>query len=73
MAWSNIKTLYICRIRNHTLNRYILPVKLNQRIVYAEVDSEEANPRSIFDFPDDHIAKKEALEAYQHISERIYS
>ncbi len=58
---------------NPAINRYILPVKLNQRIVYAEVDSEEANPRSIFDFPDDHIAKKEALEAYQHIAERIYS
>ena len=58
---------------NPAINRYILPVKLNQRIVYAEVDSEEANPRSIFDFPDDHVAKKEALEAYQHIAERIYS
>lgn len=58
---------------NPAINRYILPVKLNQRIVYAEVDAEEANPRSIFDFPDDHIAKKEALEAYQHIAERIYS
>jgi chromosome partitioning protein len=58
---------------NPALNRYILPVKLNQRIVYAEVDSEEANPRSIFDFPDDHVAKREALEAYQYITERIYS
>lgn len=58
---------------NPAINRYILPVKLNQRIVYAEVDAEEANPRSIFDFPNDHIAKKEALEAYQQIAERIYS
>lgn len=58
---------------NPSINRYILPVKLNQRIVYAEVDAEEANPRSIFDFPDDHVAKKEALDAYQHIAERIYS
>src|SRR5580704_5222770 len=29
---------------NPALNRYILPVKLNQRIVYAEVYAEEANP-----------------------------
>lgn len=58
---------------NPAINRYILPVKLNQRIVYAEIDAEEANPRSIFDFPDDHIAKREALEAYQYITERIYS
>lgn len=58
---------------NPAINRYILPVKLNQRIVYAEVDAEEANPRSIFDFPDDHVAKREAMEAYQHIAERIYS
>ncbi len=58
---------------NPAINRYILPVKLTQRIVYAEVDAEEANPRSIFDFPDDHVAKKEALEAYYHIAERIFS
>lgn len=58
---------------NSAINRYILPVKLTQRIVYAEVDAEEANPRSIFDFPDEHIAKKEALEAYHYITERIYS
>ncbi len=58
---------------NPAINRYILPAKLNQRIVYAEVDAEEANPRSIFDFPDEHIAKKEALEAYQQIAERIFT
>lgn len=58
---------------NPAINRYILPVKLNQRIVYAEVDSEEANPRSIFDFADDHVAKQEALEAYSYIAEKIYS
>lgn len=57
---------------NSAINRYILPVKLNQRIVYAEVDAEEANPRSIFDFADDHVAKREALEAYHYIAERIY-
>src|SRR5690348_2234378 len=40
---------------NQALNKYVMPVKLSQRIVFAEIDSEDANPHSIFDFPDNHV------------------
>jgi hypothetical protein len=50
-----------------------MPVKLSQRIVFAEIDSEDSNPHSIFDFHDTHIAKQEAVEVCEYIAERIFS
>jgi chromosome partitioning protein len=58
---------------NPAINKYIMPVKLSQRIVFAEIDAEDASPRSIFDFPDHHVAKQEALEVCDYISERIFN
>lgn len=57
---------------NSAIGKYILPVKFCQRIVFAEVDADNANPRSIFDFPDQHVAKVEAMEVFNHIAERIF-
>jgi chromosome partitioning protein len=54
-----------------TIGKYILPVKFSQRIVYAEVDAADATPRSIFDFPEAHIAKEEAEEVCGYMAERI--
>ncbi len=55
------------------IGKYIMPVKLTQRIVFAEVDSEDANPRSIFDFQDSHVAKQEAIEVCDFIAERVFT
>lgn len=57
---------------NTAINKYMMPVKLTQRIVFAEIDAEDASPRSIFDFPDQHIAKQEAIEVCDYIAERIF-
>ncbi len=57
---------------NTAMNKYIMPVKLSQRIVFAEIDSEDASPHSIFDFQDSHVAKQEALEVCHYIAERIF-
>lgn len=57
---------------NSAMSKYIMPVKLSQRIVFAEIDSEDSNPHSIFDFDPEHVAKKEALEVCNYISERIF-
>lgn len=57
---------------NSAIGKYIMPVKLSQRIVFAEIDSEDANPRSVFDFPKNHVARQEAEEVCQFIAERIY-
>jgi chromosome partitioning protein len=57
---------------NTAIGKYMLPVKLSQRIVFAEIDSEDANPRSIFDFQGNHVATQEAAEVCEYISERIF-
>src|SRR3990167_8464311 len=57
---------------NPSIGKYIMPVKLSQRIVYAEIDSEDANPHSIFDYQDNHVAKDEALEVCNYIAKRIF-
>src|SRR3989338_5298926 len=58
---------------NASISKYILPVKFSQRIVFAEVDAADSNPRSIFDFPEQHVAKAEAEEVCSHIAERIFA
>ncbi|MCD6039726.1 MAG: hypothetical protein K0S27_1126 [Gammaproteobacteria bacterium] len=58
---------------NTAIGKYMMPVKLSQRIVFAEIDSEDANPHSIFDFQENHVAKQEAMEVCEFISERIFT
>jgi hypothetical protein len=58
---------------NPALGKYVLPVKFSQRIVFAEVDAADSNPRSIFDFQEQHVAKSEAQEVCSHIAERIFA
>jgi hypothetical protein len=57
---------------NEAIGKYVMPVKLNQRIVFAEIDSEDATPHSIFDFPGNHVAKDEATDVFHYIAERIF-
>lgn len=57
---------------NPALSKYVLPVKFSQRIVFAEVDAADSNPRSIFDFPEQHVAKEEADEVCSYITDRIF-
>ncbi len=54
------------------IGKYIMPVKLSQRIVFAEIDSEDATPHSIFDFQGNHLAKQEAMEVCDYIAQRIF-
>lgn len=58
---------------NAAIGKYIMPVKLSQRIVFAEIDSEDATPHSIFDFQDNHVAREEAMEVCAYIAERIFT
>lgn len=67
------KDIYKSLQTNPALSKYVLPVRFSQRIVFAEVDAADSNPRSIFDFPDSHVATLEAQEVCSHIAERIYA
>jgi chromosome partitioning protein len=57
---------------NATLSRYLLPTKIGHRVVFAETDTQDPKPKSIFDLPDSDMAKQEALSACQLIAERIF-
>ena len=67
------KDILKCLQDNSALSKYIMPVSLSQRIVFAENDAEDANPRSIFDFQTTHVAKQEAVDVCDYISKRIYT
>jgi chromosome partitioning protein len=56
---------------NPQLSKYVIPHELAQRTIFAEVDSEHASPRCIFDLPDSNKAKKEALQFCEYVERRI--
>jgi len=59
-------------LENKSISKYIMPVKLCQRAVYAEVDAEGAIPRTIFDLPDSNVAKQEAISVCEYICGRVF-
>lgn len=56
---------------NPNLRNYIMPCILGQRTVFAEVDSEQASPRSIFDFPVSNKARNEALTMCEIVEQKV--
>ena len=68
-------------LKNHEIiGKYMLPVQLGHRIVFAEVDSQSStenhtytNIPSVFDLPTDNVARKEAIEVCEHILNRIFN
>jgi chromosome partitioning protein len=59
--------------QNHSLGKFIMPVKLGQRSVFAEVDADGATPKTVFDLPDNNTAKQEALEVCKFITEKMFN
>lgn len=55
------------------VGEYIIPHVLKLRSIYAEVDAENASPRSIFQLSDKNIAKKEAVEVCEYIYNKVYA
>lgn len=57
---------------NDSISEYVMPVKLTQRTVFAEVDAEGASPSTIFDLPDSNVAKHEALDVCKYVAKRVF-
>lgn len=53
------------------VGNYVMENKLKLRSVYAEVDAEDANPRSIFHLPDSNVAKQEAVGVCEFIYNKV--
>ena len=56
---------------NEAIGEYVIPHKLSQRTAYAEVDVKGVNPESIFDLPDSHKAKQQALDLCNYIARKV--
>ena len=50
---------------------YVMPHIIKKRAIYTEILVEDAKPRSIFELPEKHIARREYEEACQYIMKRI--
>ncbi|MFA6094267.1 MAG: ParA family protein [Candidatus Paceibacterota bacterium] len=50
----------------------LIPMKLGQRIAFAESDHYMANPRSVFDLPEKDPARLEAEAICKYIKEKLY-
>ena len=51
---------------------FVLPCSLRLRSIYAEVDEENASPKTIFQLPPKHIARIEAETVCNEIYQRVY-
>lgn len=61
-------------VNDHSaIGKYIMPMQLGNRIIFAELDSEEANPRSVFDLPDSNVAKQEAVVFCEYVCEKVFA
>ncbi len=65
--------LYENLLEHESLGKFILPTIIGNRVVFAEADSPNPNPRSIFDLPDNNVAKQEAVSACEVIAERVFA
>ncbi len=66
------RDMYQSLQENEGIGKYVMPVKLGQRIVFAEVDSEDASPKTVFDLPESHPAKREVMEVCDYITKRVF-
>lgn len=55
------------------IKEYMLPFKIKHRVIYTEIFVEDANPRSLFEMPENNIARKEWETACSHITKEIFN
>lgn len=55
------------------ISKYLIPHKLSRRIKFAETDTADSEPKSIFDLPYSHTARQEALLVCEFIARRIFT
>lgn len=51
--------------------KFLMPVSIKKRTIYTEILTEEANPKSIFELPENNIARQEYENACKYIMERV--
>lgn len=56
---------------NPAIAEHLMPCKLSRRITFAENDTENAMPKSIFDLPNTNKAKEECLMMCEYVMHKI--
>jgi chromosome partitioning protein len=51
--------------------KFVMPMSIKKRTIYTEILTEEANPKSIFEFPESNVARMEYETACKYIMERV--
>lgn len=51
---------------------YVIDEKIKERVIYGELRVKEDRPKSVFELPEDHVARKECETVCRIIMERIY-
>lgn len=51
---------------------YVMPCSIKMRAIYTEILVDNATPKSIFELPPDHIARKEYEEACKFIASKVF-
>ena len=66
-AHSTRNTLYrdLLNSLKEQMPEYVLDSVIARRVIYAETDTKDAVPPSIFMYPDSNLAKQEVLRAWQ--------
>jgi chromosome partitioning protein len=52
---------------------YVLDKKIKERVIYGELRVKEDRPKSVFELPKDHVARKECEAVCKMIIKRIYN
>jgi chromosome partitioning protein len=53
------------------IGKYLIPTKLSRRITFAENDTEQAAPKSIFNLPSSNKARQECVEMCEYVFNNI--
>lgn len=56
---------------NPVIAEHLMPCKLSRRITFAENDTENAMPKSIFDLPNNNKAKQECMGMCEYVIKKI--
>jgi len=58
-------------IKTEGIKEFVIPHKIKKRAVYTEILVDEANPKSVFELPVSHVARKECTKACEYIMRSV--
>lgn len=59
------------KAKDNKISEYVMPMELPDRIIFAETDFKQANPKTIFDLPENDKIRIQAIEACHFIMEKV--